>query len=268
VSDRPSTAERHRILVVNSNTSEVNTSRIARSLSACRPEPVALEFATAANGPEGIDSALDLAIAGLETVRAIAANADAFDGFVIACGNDPGLDAARQVTRRPVVGLAESGMQLACALGRRFSIPVLSRAKISPMVDLVGRYGLTSRLASVVALDTSSAAAIADPDCLFEDLVAAGEFARDRDLAEVLVLTGSAFCGLEHAVSDTLGMPVVAGLTAAVALVRALCDLRLETSHTYAYNSPAKLDELRGYDDFRRAYDGGGTLNPSTDGAS
>src|SRR5206468_11017803 len=74
---------------------------------------------------------------------------DAFDGVVIACFGDPGLFAARGMSRVPVVGIAEASMLTACTGAHRFSVvTVLPRVK--PWIeDTVRLHGLEGRCASV-----------------------------------------------------------------------------------------------------------------------
>lgn len=245
-----------RLLVVNANTSAAATVAIADAAHAAARPGTHVAVVAPDHGPEGIDGPLDLAVAAVEVAGVIAERRDEHDAFVIACGNDPGLDAARQVAGGPVVGIAEAGMLLACTLGARFSIPVLSSAKVAPMVDLVRRYGVESRLASVVPMRTSTAEAIGDPEALLDGLIAAGRVARDRDLAEVFVLTGSAMAPLAPAVQDALELPVVAGVGAAVMLAETLVALGVSTSRRQTYRIPTKRDALRGHPLLQGVYSG------------
>lgn len=217
-----------RLLVLNANTSARATAAIAAFAQRHARGDTALEVTHPAAGPAGIDGAFDAAISGAEICRMAAAADDRCDAIVIACGNDPGLDGAREVARVPVVGIAEAGMLLACTIGARFAIPVLAPAKVAGMRSLVQRYGLIDRLAAVVPMDVqSSGAAFADQERLYAALETAGRTARERDHADVFVLTGSAMAGHEERLAHALGMPVVAGLAAAIALAETLVDLRL-----------------------------------------
>lgn len=68
------------------------------------------------------------------------------DAAIIGCFNDPGLQEARESLSIPVMGVGESGMHLACMLGRNFGV-VTVRKKLIPVVEEnVRRYGLESRL--------------------------------------------------------------------------------------------------------------------------
>ena len=75
---------------------------------------------------------------------------------VIACFSDPGVDAAREATTLPVVGIQEAAMHLAAQLGHRFSVltTLARRAPVRERAALL--HGLDRRLASCVPLHLGS----------------------------------------------------------------------------------------------------------------
>jgi Asp/Glu/hydantoin racemase len=74
-----------RILVVNSNTSTVATEHIRARCAARVDAATHVTYVNIEAGPQGIDSLLDRAIAGIETVRVITQHREEFDAFVVAC---------------------------------------------------------------------------------------------------------------------------------------------------------------------------------------
>jgi allantoin racemase len=243
-----------KLLVVNSNTSARATEQIVAGCTPHIGRDTEVTYLNAEAGPQGIDSLLDVAVAGVETMRLIARHRDEYDAFVIACGLDPSLDAARQVTEKPVVGIAEAGMLLACTLGATFSILVNSRAQTTFARGVVRHYGLDSRLASVRAIDLTTAELIGSLEQVQDRVLAAAQRAIDEDLAEVIVLTGSVFGGMEQKLSPRLGVPVLSGLVCAIKLAQSLMDLGVRTSKVYTYRTPNKRDHMIGYDDLQEVY--------------
>ncbi|UOE26223.1 aspartate/glutamate racemase family protein [Agromyces soli] len=213
-----------RIAVVNSNSSAVVTEQLADTVAPELLPGTVADFLNPAAGPAGIDTLLDVAVSGAETALLVRALRDDYDAFVVACGNDPGLAAARSVTDRPVVGIAEAGFLQACALGDTFSVAVLAPGKAAAMRALVRSYGLDGRLASIVAADSSSGAAAADADALLAQLVAACEANADG-LGDALVLTGSVMGRVAPALAEAIGRPVVSGLLAGVRSAEHLAEL-------------------------------------------
>jgi len=243
-----------KLLVVNSNTSRAATERIAASCAAHARPDTEVTCVNAEAGPQGIDSLLDVAVSGIETLRLIARHRDAYDAFIVACGLDPLLDAARQVTDKPVVGIAEAGMLLACTLGATFSVLVTARAQTTFVREVVRHYGLERRLASVRAIELTTAELIGGLDQMQDRIVEAARRAVDEDLAEVIVLTGAVFGDTPRAIGPRLDVPVLSGLVCALKLAEDLVDLGVRTSHAYTYRTPAKRDRLLGYDDLQHVY--------------
>lgn len=244
-----------RILVVNANTSAAATSRLAEGSAGAASAATEVTCVSVAAGPEGIDTPLDLAVAGVEVVRVIAREREAYDAFVIACGGDPGLDAARQVTKKPVVGIGEAGMLCACPLGATFAVLATLRSETASIRELARAYGLEDRFAGVAALGHDTASLIAaDDSALFELARDACRRAIDEQLAEVIVLGGSVMIGLEARLSQALDVPVLAAMACGVRLAEALVDLGAHTSRAHKYAPVAKRDRLIGYEDLQDVY--------------
>ena len=84
--------------------------------------------------------------------------------------------------------------------------------------------------------------------------MSAARLAIDKDLAEVIVLTGSVMAGLETNLTKQVGVPAVSGMVCAIKLARLMTDLGVRTSHVYTYCTLKKGDALLGYDDLQHVY--------------
>src|SRR5215472_4935256 len=102
---RPVTNPTDTILVVNPNSTERVTRGIDAALEPLRIAggPV-IRCETLAEGPPGIESQRDADSVILPLCRVVAAREAETAAVVIACFSDPGLHAAREATRRPVLG--------------------------------------------------------------------------------------------------------------------------------------------------------------------
>ncbi|MCG3169981.1 MAG: hypothetical protein CALGDGBN_01511 [Pseudomonadales bacterium] len=67
------------------------------------------------------------------------------DAALIACGNDPGLHAARDALRIPVVSATESALLTACMLGRRFGVITADEASVALVERNLESYRLEDR---------------------------------------------------------------------------------------------------------------------------
>lgn len=182
-------------------------------------------------GPAAIEGWYDEAMATPGLLAEIAAaERHACDGYVIACFGDPGLYAARELVRGPVVGIAEAAMHTASLLAPRFSV-VTTLARTSGMAwHLTERYGMRRFCASVRAADVP-VLALADPrSSARRRIVAECRLALERDGAEAIVLGCAGMADLCDAVAAEIDAPVIDGVTAAVKWVEALVTLGLSTA--------------------------------------
>ena len=102
-----------RIFVINPNTSASVTEHIRRELEKIKRPETELRVVNPEHGPVSIESAYDEALATppvLELVRQ--ANQEGYDAIVLACFSDPGLDAAKELSDVPVLGIEETTLAI------------------------------------------------------------------------------------------------------------------------------------------------------------
>src|SRR4029079_14530720 len=137
-----------RILVINPNSTQAVTDGIDRAMEPLRmtggPE---IECVTLKEGPPGIETQAHVESV-VAPISATVKNRDNdCSAFVIACYSDPGLHAAREVTTKPVLGIAECGILTAMTLGQRFGVISILRKSIPRHLRYVGQMGLNDRMA-------------------------------------------------------------------------------------------------------------------------
>ena len=76
---------------------------------------------TAERGPSSIESEADSAIAAAEVVSLLRST-ETHDAYLVACFGDPGLEAARELTDAPVVGIGEAAYAAAGLIAKRFAV--------------------------------------------------------------------------------------------------------------------------------------------------
>jgi len=74
------------------------------------------------SGPASIEGSFDKSFATPEILKRIIQDHDAYDGFLIHCFLDAGVEEARELTPKPVVGVGEASMCFAAFIGNRFAI--------------------------------------------------------------------------------------------------------------------------------------------------
>ncbi|OHV60841.1 aspartate/glutamate racemase family protein [Pseudofrankia sp. BMG5.37] len=197
-----------------------------------------VEATSPAMGPASIESHYDeaLAVPGVlaEIARGEAAGAA---GYVIACFGDPGLDAARELARGPVVGIAEAAMHAASLLGRSFSVVTTLARSRGRTWDLADRYGLRALCRGVRACEVPVLELETDPLASAKILAECRAAVAD-DEAEVILLGCAGMADLCQTLTAELGVPVIDGVAAATVLVEGLIRLGLVTSPRGEYATP------------------------------
>ncbi|MBD2091560.1 aspartate/glutamate racemase family protein [Microcoleus sp. FACHB-1515] len=226
-----------RIKVINPNTSPDMTASIDRIAKAHAPIGVEVVTTCPSAGPVSIESYYDEYLA-VPNVLAEVQRDPHFDGFVLACWGDPGVDAVRETTIKPVVSIAEASMYAANAIAPRWSV-VTTLARSHHMVEaIVQKTGLTARCASIRCLDLPVLACETDPEAIVTGLEMLSRQALQEDKAEAIVLGCAGMGGLDRRLSDRLGVPVVDPVAAGVRFATVLVEMKLQTSKWLTYRYP------------------------------
>lgn len=197
------------MLVINPNTTASITELVARHVAATLGPRFELVPATGRFGCAYIASEACFAIGAHAALDCFARSGEACDGVLLACFGDPGLCALREVSRVPVVGLAEASMQEAAASAGRFSI-VTGGARWKPMLErFAAEIGLAGALASVRTVAPTGAQIAADPDAALATLVASCRAAASEDGAGAVILGGAGLAGLAARIQDRVPVPVL-----------------------------------------------------------
>ena len=77
------------------------------------------------------------------------------DAYVIACASDPGIEAARASTPRPVFGVFRCAVAAAAARAERFGVVAIVDASKARHMAALRAMGLAERLAGEVALNVA-----------------------------------------------------------------------------------------------------------------
>ncbi|MFN2235497.1 MAG: aspartate/glutamate racemase family protein [Anaerolineales bacterium] len=229
-----------RILFINPNTSEEFTRKIQKILDQYSfPGTTALAV-NPVSGPRSIEGVYDELLSSTGTLELAVNEIDNFDAFVLACYSDhPTIYALREITEKPVLGIAEASMFIACILGYKFSI-VTTNEEWEPLLwDAVKHYGLAERCASVrstrmpvLALEQASRE---ETKAL---ILRSSRRAIEEDDAEVICLGCAGMAGLDKELQQELEVPVLDGVVCALKLLEGMVNYGLKTSKRRAYAQP------------------------------
>jgi allantoin racemase len=229
-----------RILVVNPNTTESMTEKIGRAARAAASPGTEIIAVNPGHGPASIEGYYDeaMSLGGLlDTIR----GAKDYDAVVIACFDDTGLDAVRCLTDRPVVGIGEAAYHFASMVANRFSVVTTLRRSVPALEHNLVRYGLGARCVRVRASDVAVLELEdASSDARQRISKEIGLAVRD-DQAEAIVLGCAGMADLAASLGREHGLPVLDGVSSAVALGEAMVRLSIRTSRLGGYAPPPNL---------------------------
>jgi allantoin racemase len=214
---------RPRILLVNGNSSQSVTDRLASLATAAAPQ---LEFVpcTPQGGPAYVSTPADVSLAAAKVVETIAraAQVEEPDGCIIACFGEPGLQEARQRFDFPIVGMAEASMLTAMQLGGNFAILTLGEHWPAMLRDLVKRYGVQDRCVGIERIDGTPFELMANSQQAASAVTAAAE----KCGADIVIIGGAALTGLASTIGPLPEILLVDCLQASIAQMAALTTYR------------------------------------------
>ncbi|MFZ1481203.1 MAG: aspartate/glutamate racemase family protein, partial [Paracoccaceae bacterium] len=164
-----------------------------------------------------------------------------FDAVIVACFDDTGLDAARCLTDRPVIGIGEAAYHFASMLANKFSVVTTLARSVPALEHNLHRYGMAARCARV----RSSEVAVLELEHAGSDacnrISAEIDRAMTEDRAEAIVLGCAGMADLAGRLATQHGLPVLDGVSCAVKLAEAMVSLGLRTSRLGGYAAPSRL---------------------------
>ncbi len=221
-----------KILCINPNSSQEVTAGIENVCKNYALPSTEIEVRCIKEAPPGIESYHDAAISEKYLLDKFEEWKEQYDGFVVACHSDIGVDLLRELTDKPVIGIGEASILFALPLGHKFSILSLKRKKIPQKEDLVKKYGFENRCASI--RDTGLGV-IANYQEKKEKLIQEGEKAVKEDGAEVLILGCAGMAGLDKEIEKVVGVPVIDGVVSAIMTIESFIRYRVSTSKVGKY---------------------------------
>lgn len=223
-----------RILVVNPNTTTSMTEKIGAAARRVASPGTEIVARNPVRGPASIEGYYDEAMSLAGMLEVIRTTLDV-DAVVIACFDDTGLDAARCLTDRPVVGIGEAAYHMAAMLANKFSVVTTLARSVPALEHNLHRYGLAARCARVRSSEVA-VLELEEPGSQAAERIGAeiGRAIRE-DRAEAIVLGCAGMTDLTERLSLEHGLPVLDGVACAVTTVEAMVRLRLRTSRLGGY---------------------------------
>lgn len=203
-----------RILVINPNSSVAVTTGMKSALSVYHG--VRFDCVDIPDSPATIMTEEDVARAGIRVAERICDDKEA-DAFIIGCFSDPGLDMARTLTQKPVIGIQEAGILTALARADRFGIIALGPKSVARHMRKMRTMGVMGRLAGELDLGGVSAEDAGRSDLVYARTVEVGQSL--RQLGAGAIVPGCAgFAPRRAQLERDLGIVVIDPVHAAAAI--------------------------------------------------
>jgi len=189
-----------------------------------------VEVKSLPKGPKSIESAEDFAEAVPLVVETVKKNADSYDGFIVNCFLDPGVELAQEIVPKPVVGPGSASLLLASYTSRRVGIATVSSR--DTLKFFMERMRQRVPVGVEVVADTIEIGVL-DLDSMWKDVLEK-LVNTSRELlmqgAEVIALGCTGLAGAAEYVSSKIGAPVIDPTHAALKLAEALISLGVRRS--------------------------------------
>ncbi|MFS0647576.1 aspartate/glutamate racemase family protein [Siminovitchia sp. 179-K 8D1 HS] len=244
-----------RIKIINPNTTESMTKNIqsaGEKYASSNTEIIAVSPST---GPASIESYFDeyLAVPGVMEEILKGDHTENVDAYVIACFGDPGLYAAREITDKPVVGIAEAAITISKFIAPNFSIvSVLDRSR-KMSEEVVKMHGAEGRCKSIRSTGLSVLEFDRDLKKGLNALSNTSKKAVEEDGAESILLGCAGFVSFVEDLQKELGVPVLDGVSPAVKLAEILVNMRCQTSKHLTWGFPEKK-EIKGFNSITKFF--------------
>lgn len=207
-----------RILILNPNSDQETHALLQRTADDFLQQRACADVVSMKSAPKLIVTYEDQAASAAEMIQVVRAKRDDYDGFVLACHADPNLDLVQELSGKPTYGIAQASMKMAATKGN-FAVLTPSEKIIPKKFALARKYHCQDQLKLVqVSLGDGK-----------EDLLEAGKQALKTPGVEAIVLGCANYAGSSGWLEKRLGVPVLDGLTWALALVES--EIRIQ-----AYN--------------------------------
>lgn len=223
-----------RILMINPNSTDSMTDKMHDAAQGVLRAFTHLDAKTSTLGPPSIEGFADGAVAVPPLLDIIRSHPE-YDGYIIGCFDDTGLDAARVITSKPVVGIGEAAMHVASILSVVFAVVTTMREAVPVITQNLQRYGLGQRCCAVRAANIP-VLDLEDPSSNAVQRISEQiQIAIEEQGAEAIVLGCAGMVDLAADLTDRFGVPVINGVVSAVAIMQALTQLGYRTSKVGGY---------------------------------
>jgi len=233
-----------KISVINPNTTVAMTREIGAAAARSAAPGTELLVRQSTHGPSAIEGPFDGAMCLPGLLEAVQeAEAAGAEAHVIACFDDTGLDAARALSHRPVIGIGEAALHCASLVAQEFCVVTTLSRSIPTLKMNILRYGFERRCRQVLASDIP----VLDlhlPESGAREKISSLIVHGMNNGAEAAVLGCAGMADFAMTLQKELGIPVIDGMDAAVRMAEMLAASGLAPSKRNGWAYPSRAGEI------------------------
>ncbi len=180
-------------------------------------------------GPKSVESVEAYAEVVPIVLKMLKENKDLYDGFIINCFLDPGVELSRSVTSKPVIGPCKASMSLASFLSRKVGVVTVGNEALWLIKERIRYWGYEDILVGIEGTGFGVLDIDEDKERTLRELVDKSLKLRKKG-AEIIVLGCTGLAGLAQEVQKRTGIPTIDPAGASMKLLEALIRLNLSVS--------------------------------------
>ena len=205
-----------RMLVINPNSNQAVTRKIREVVGLVDLAGCDVDISHPAGAPHAIVTPEDRLAVEPDIVAMVkAAHAAGTTGFVLACFDDIGVRASRQIVKGPVIDASEAGFIEIQRNARRYSVVTTFQGAVERISALAEKQGVKG-LCSVRAAGIDVGDAISGKG--FAMLLETVSHTIIQDKPDAILLGSGGYAGLSERVARHANLPIVDGVAAAIKL--------------------------------------------------
>jgi len=204
-----------KLLIINPNSDEQTRLRIVEKVTRFAPKDWVVDVVSLRSTPKLMSTYEDAAKAIPEMEQLVRDGKD-YDAFIDACHSDPNLDFLKEITDKPVIGIAEASMKIASMEGNGFTIISPSPLSIPKKRALAHKYCCDFYYQSAVICSENDE----------ESLYKAAKLAVERDHVDTIVLGCANYTNADRYIEKKLGIKVFDGIACALFMAAGMAMYR------------------------------------------
>ncbi len=185
-----------------------------------------VEVVSLASGPPSVETINDYEIVKPLVIEKALESHRGYDGLIVNCFLDPGVDELKKTLHKPVVGPGESSLAFASVFGGKIGIVSIESGALDLINQRCSKLGYSGRISTIRGIKIHVIDLEKSWDLTRRELINESMKAVEEG-SDIIILGCTGLAGLAEEVSRAIKRPVVDPAAAALKMVESLVSLKL-----------------------------------------